>query len=236
MVAVAVGVLGGAAVTRLTGLGFALVASPLLVLVLGPFQGVLLCNLLSLLASTAMLATHWRHVEWRRAALLVIPAPLVIPVGALLVHRLPPATLSVLIGALLLAAVALVARGRSVRLLAGMPGAFMAGAASAGLNVLAGVGGPALALYGVSRRWTGRGFLATMPVCSIAVNGLSLLTKGLPSVTAVELGVVVGSLLVGSVLGEVLVRRIGGRHAQPALLALAAVGATAAIIKGVLAW
>jgi hypothetical protein len=223
-------------VTRLTGLGFALVASPLLILVLGPFDGVLLCNLLSLLAAAAMLATHWRHVQSRRAALLLIPAPLVIPAGALLVHRLPAAPLSVLIGSLLLVAVGLVARGRSSRVLAGTPGAFLAGAASAALNVLAGVGGPALALYGVSQRWTGRSFLATMPVCSVALNALSLATKGFPPVTGTELAVVVSALVVGSVAGEVLVRRIGSRHAQPVLLALAAAGAAAAIVKGVLAW
>jgi hypothetical protein len=120
--------------------------------------------------------------------------------------------------------------------LAGTPGAFLAGAASAALNVLAGVGGPALALYGVSQRWTGRSFLATMPVCSVALNALSLATKGFPPVTGTELAVVVSALVVGSVAGEVLVRRIGSRHAQPVLLALAAAGAAAAIVKGVLAW
>lgn len=236
MIAVAVGVLGGAAVTRLTGLGFALVASPFLILVLGPFDGVLLCNLLSLLAAAAMLATHWRHVQWRRALLLLAPAPLVIPAGALVVHRMPTAPLSVLIGTLLLFAVALVARGRSTRLMAGTPGALLAGGASAGLNVLAGVGGPALALYGVSQRWSGRSFIATVPVCSVVLNALSLLTKGFPPVTGTELTVVVSALLVGSVAGELLVRRIDSRHAQPVLLALAAGGAVAAIVKGALAW
>ncbi|HET8591685.1 MAG TPA: TSUP family transporter [Nakamurella sp.] len=236
MVAVAVGVLGGAAVTRLTGLGFALVASPFLVVLLGPFDGVLLCNLLTMLAAAAMLATHWRHVQWRRAALLLVPAVLVIPAGALLVHRLPPAPLSVLIGSALLIAVGLVARGRSSRALTGTPGTLLAGAGSAGLNVLAGVGGPILALYGVTQRWTGRSFLATVPVCSLVFNALSLATKGFPRVTGTELAVVVSALVVGSVAGEVLVRRIGSRHAQPVLLTVSAVGAVAAIVKGALAW
>ncbi len=236
IVAIVVSVLGGAAVTRLTGLGFALVASPLLILVLGPFQGVLLCNMLSLLASAGMLASHWRDVAWRRALLLLAPAPLLIPAGAQLVHRLPQAPLSVLIGSLLLVAVALVARGRSWRVLAGTPGAFLAGGASAALNVLAGVGGPALALYGVSQRWTGRAFLATVPVCSLAMNALSLATKGLPAMTGGELALVVSALVVGSVAGELLARRVSSRHAQPLLLSLAAVGAIAAVVKGALAW
>ncbi len=236
MLAVALGVLGGAAVTRLTGLGFALMASPLLILSLGPFQGVLLCNLLNLMASLAMLATHWRHVQWRRVALLLIPAPVVIPAGALLVQHLPTAPLSVLIGVLLLVAVALVARGRSARLLAGTSGAFVAGASYSALNVLAGVGGPALALYGASQRWAGRSFVATVPACSIAVNGLSVVSKGFPSASAAEMALLAGALLVGSLLGEWLARRVGGRHAQPLLLALAAAGATAAIVKGALDW
>lgn len=235
LVAVAVGVFGGAAVTRMTGLGFALVASPLLVLTLGPFNGVLLCNLLSLLVGLAMLATHWRYVQWRRAALLLLPAPLVIPLGGLLVHRLPAAGLSVVIGVLVLIAVALVARGRPMRLLAGGSGAVIAGAAAAGLNVLAGVGGPALALYAVAQRWTGRSLLATLPVCAVVLNGLSLVVKGFPELTSAELVVVIGALVAGSLIGEAFARRSSGQHVQPLLLSLAALGGAASIVKGVLA-
>jgi hypothetical protein len=42
------GVVAGALTQRVTGVGFALVCAPLLVLIAGPFEGVVLANLLSL--------------------------------------------------------------------------------------------------------------------------------------------------------------------------------------------
>lgn len=235
MIAMGVGVFGGAVVTRLTGLGFALFATPFLILVMDPYAGVLLCNLLSLVVSVAMLATHWRRVDWRRASLLLAPAPAVIPLGALLARRLPTSHLSILIGVLLLVAILLVARGRPTPALAGTRGALIAGASSSALNVLAGVGGPALALYGASERWVGPGFVATMPVCAIAMNALSLATKGLPHLSGATLLVLPAALVAGSVSGEWVRRRFSGRHNYSALLILAAVGAVTAITRGIIA-
>src|SRR5660398_269749 len=61
-------VVAGAGTQRVTGLGFALVSSPLLVLVAGPFNGVLLANVLSLTVNLVVLAMTWREVEVLRAA------------------------------------------------------------------------------------------------------------------------------------------------------------------------
>ncbi|WP_029137495.1 sulfite exporter TauE/SafE family protein [Nakamurella lactea] len=228
-------VIAGAIVVRLTGLGFALVASPLLVLLLGPFQGVLLCNLLSLITALAMVATHWKRIEWRRAAELSLPALVVVPAGALLARGLPQAALSLLIGVLLLVAILLVLRTAPPRILAGRLGALPAGVLSATLNVLAGVGGPALALYGLAQRWTGPGFVATVPVCAIVMNALSLGFKGFPSLPWTDLVVAIGALLIGTVAGEFIVRRWSGANLRWMLIALTAVGAVAAIVKGLLA-
>ena len=45
------GVVAGALTQRVTGIGFALVCAPLLVLIAGPFEGVVLSNLLGLTVS-----------------------------------------------------------------------------------------------------------------------------------------------------------------------------------------
>src|SRR5919202_5186063 len=108
-------VFAGAATQRITGLGFALVSSPFLVLIAGPIQGVLLANVLSLSVNLVVLAMTWRATELRRVMLLAVPALLVIPLGAWVAHRLSRPLLLVLIGSLVivaLAAVFLILRAR----------------------------------------------------------------------------------------------------------------------------
>lgn len=63
-------VAAGALTQRVTGIGFALVSAPLLVLVAGPYQGVVLANLLSLLVALGVFASTWSQTEWRRGVLL----------------------------------------------------------------------------------------------------------------------------------------------------------------------
>jgi uncharacterized membrane protein len=75
-------VLVGAGTQRLTGLGFALVSAPFLVLLLGPFTGVLLANALSLATNLVVLAQTWRAVQVRRALLLAVPALIAVVLGA----------------------------------------------------------------------------------------------------------------------------------------------------------
>jgi hypothetical protein len=55
-------VLVGASAQRVTGLGFSLVASPFMVLLLGPFNGVLVVNACAVVAALAVLSQVWRDV------------------------------------------------------------------------------------------------------------------------------------------------------------------------------
>ncbi len=94
----------GAVAQRVTGLGFALVVSPVLVILLGPFDGVLIVNLCGALSAAIILAGVRRHVEWRRYLFLAIPALVGIVPGALLAYLLPDEALEIGIGRLLIAA------------------------------------------------------------------------------------------------------------------------------------
>jgi uncharacterized protein len=72
----------GAGTQRITGLGFALVAAPFLVLLLGPFTGVLVVNVLGVAASVLVLAQVRRDVDLRRGVLLSAPALVAVVPGA----------------------------------------------------------------------------------------------------------------------------------------------------------
>ena len=88
----------GAGTQRITGLGFALVAAPFLVLLLGPFAGVLVVNVLGVAASVLVLVQVRRDVELRRGLLLSAPALVAVVPGAWVARHTAPGVLQVLVG------------------------------------------------------------------------------------------------------------------------------------------
>jgi len=88
----------GAGTQRITGLGFALVAAPFLVLLLGPFTGVLVVNVLGVAASVLVLVQVRRDVDLRRGVLLSAPALVAVVPGAWVARHAAPAVLQVLVG------------------------------------------------------------------------------------------------------------------------------------------
>src|SRR4029079_9435843 len=96
----------GAATIRRTGLGFALIASPFFVLVSGPFQGVLLTNLMTPVTNLLVLGSTWRRVEIARTLRMAIPAVIMVPVGAYFATKLPEALLLIAVGGTMVASLA----------------------------------------------------------------------------------------------------------------------------------
>lgn len=82
-------VLLGASVQWLTGMGFALVAVPALVLLLGPSQGVVLANCAAGAISVVGLAGGWRQVRARAMVPLCAAAVCTVPAGAWMTRQLP---------------------------------------------------------------------------------------------------------------------------------------------------
>lgn len=234
MLLVAAGVLLGAAVQRVTGLGFGLVSGPLLVLALGPVTGVTLANVVSLLANLVLLAMTWRHVDLRRTALLVVPALLAVPVGAWVVRSLSAPVLSVVIGTTVLVALTAVLVSRRARVLQGHSGAVVAGAMSGLMNSTAAVGGPAVTVYAVSTGWRGPSFVGSLQLYFAAINAAALLAKGLPDLELTTWGVAAGALVVGSVAGQLLARRISFEQAFPVVIGLALLASSLTVVRGLL--
>ncbi|NUR86464.1 MAG: sulfite exporter TauE/SafE family protein, partial [Nonomuraea sp.] len=104
-------VLLGASVQRLAGIGFALVAVPALVLLLGPSEGVVLSNCAAGAISAVGLLDGWRQVRLPAMVPLVVAAACTVPAGAWVAAQLPERVLLVGMGALVSVAVLLVMRG-----------------------------------------------------------------------------------------------------------------------------
>lgn len=225
----------GAALQRVTGLGFALVSGPLLVLVLNPFDGIVLANILSGLIAAIVLARTYRHAQWRTAAKLSIGVVVGVPLGALVVYTLDADMLLVLVGALTTIAVLIALTRRPMPVFRGTAGAIFAGSLSGFSNVSAGVGGPALAMFGVATKMPMPTFVPTIQVVALLTNALSVAAK--PSMS-LPLPLVLGAVccvLVGLVAGTFLQRVITPTRAQTLALTLALAGALAATTRGIFA-
>ncbi|SCK56554.1 sulfite exporter TauE/SafE family protein [Streptomyces sp. WMMB 322] len=228
-------VLGGASAQRVTGLGFALVASPFLVLLLGPLQGVLLANALSLLSNLVVFAFTWRDVSLRKVLLLSVPAMVMVVPGARVAQHTPAAPLMVVVGSVTLLALLTVTLLPRARVLRGTSGAITAGGASGFLNAAAGVGGPPVSLYAVSTGWDQREFVSSAQLYFALVNAASLAAKGVPDIDVPVAMSALTALAAGSAAGHWLARRMPVARARAAATGLALLGAAAATVKGVVA-
>ncbi|GAA0845195.1 sulfite exporter TauE/SafE family protein [Streptosporangium amethystogenes subsp. fukuiense] len=225
-------VLLGASVQRLAGIGFALVAVPALVLLLGPAEGVVLANCAAGAISAVGLAGTWREVRLTAMVPLVAAAACTVPAGAWVAARLPEPMLLVGMGMLVSVAVLLVMRGSRVPALRGVGGAVAAGAASGFMNSSAGVGGPAVSLYAVNAGWMVREFVPNAQFYGVVVNALSVTAKGVPKLTVPLWLLVAAGMAAGTVLGKALAERVPERRARALVLLLALVGGFTAIGKG----
>lgn len=240
LVGLAAAIVLGAATQRVTGLGFSLVASPFVVLVLGPYTGVLLINSVGVVMCGLLTLQLRREVDLRHALTLAVPGVLAVLPGAWLARHAPVAVLQVAVGAcVVLALLALVAMDRrarpepSVALPRSRTSALLAGAASGFMNAIAGVGGPAVTVYAVATRWQQRSFAATAQLFFMTVSLASLTAKGLPTMPVEAWLVAAGALIVGLVVGHGVHARISVASARKAVVAVALLGGAIILAKGI---
>lgn len=225
-------VLLGAAVQRLAGIGFGLLAGPALVLLMGPVEGVALVNCAGVAIGIVGLAASWRRVRLRMMVPLVAAAGVTVPLGAWLALRLPEPVLLAVFGTLITVAVLLLMRGARVRALRGRGGAVAAGAASGFMNSAAGTGGPALSLYAVNAGWTSVEFVPNAHFYAVLVNLTSVAAKGLPRLDGPAWLLTAATMAAGVLLGQVLAARTPEQGARRIILGLALAGGVASGAKG----
>jgi hypothetical protein len=230
--AVIVAAAAGGFVQRASGLGFSLIAAPLLALVAGPRDGVAMTNLLALAVALAVFATSARRVDSARAAIL-IPAGLVGVVPGTLVFRLVPASwLQVAVGAVTGLGLAAAAIARRLRM-APRPGTTAAaGLASGFSSAVAGAGGPALTIYAIATDWPQPLFAATSQVSYALQAAAALTLKGIPPLPLPWLGAAIAATLAGVAAAHLLAPRIDPVHARRAAIGLAAVASGLTLLRG----
>jgi uncharacterized membrane protein YfcA len=231
----------GAGMQRITGLGFALVASPFVVLLIGAVDGVILVNLCGVAVSLVLSVRSFPYIDWRKYLILVSCAIIGILPGALIVKNVPNSWLDILVGVLILVGLSSAVLVKARIAAHHRAPLAIAGVVSGAMNVTAGVGGPPLGIYGVLSGWEQKSFAATMQPTFFTIGSMSLIAKLSLSVTSpppfsgLIWTALVVACLAGMGIGELLVNRVTPRASRMLLIGLASLGAATVLVRGVFA-
>ena len=236
---IALAIIMGATAQRVSGLGFALTVAPFLVLLIGPFDGVLMVNLAAAVSAAFVMTRLWRNIDWRQFVSLTIPALIAVVPGAYISVLLGGPELQIAVGLILVVALStslLVSSAQKT--VPQIPAALLSGTASGFMSATAGAGGPGVAVYSVLTRWEHRSFAATIQPFFVSLGVTSFVTKillseqGLPDYEWWVWPLIISCTLVGLTLGEWVSRFVSVRVARISVIAISYVGGLAAIVDG----
>lgn len=232
----------GSGLQRVAGMGLGLIAAPILAIVMGPVQGVMVVNVLAMVNAAMTAYTVREHIDWRRCLCIGSPMVLGAVAGALLIKQVSNALLLIIFGTLILTALFMVSalkgrmpepRGTGPMLVTGIVGGFT--------NTLAAVAGPVITVYAQAARWEHRSFSATLQPLFVISGGMSFLVKylmgsgnlGDTSIWVWPVGLL--GMFIGIYLGTQFSKIISRDRAHKMALFLASAGGASALIRGVLA-
>ncbi len=195
------------------GFGEALVAVPLLALIMPVQEAAPLAVLLSITVAAIVVAQDWRKIHFRSAGGLLLATALGTPVGLLLLRLLPASALRLGLAVFLLLYCLWSLTGRAdARHLDRDHGFLLAvcGFLAGVCGGACGMNGPPLVVYGTLRRWSAQHFRATLqayflPASLMVAIGYRAAGLWTPSVThnyLLSLPVLLPALLLGRFLNS----------------------------------
>ena len=196
------------------GFGEALIAVPLLALVLPVTVAAPIAALVSVTVAAVVVAQDWRHVQVKSAEWLVLSTLIGIPFGLLLLTRVAEPIVKALLALVIISFSLQALRAKRWRLATdGL--AWLFGVAAGVLGGAYGMNGPPLALYGSLRGWPPAEFRATLqgyflPASAVGMFGYWMVGLWTPSVTHFYL-TSLPAILVAIVAGRAVNQRLSAR-------------------------
>jgi len=229
---VTVTILFAACMTRSTfGFGEALVAMPLLSMVVGVKDAAAMVALTSIFnATTILLTTKWENIEWSAAGYMLTGALLGVPLGVYVLVSVPESAVKFVLAAVVISfAVYNLTRPTMAKLNSNVPGlgfGFISGVLGGAYNAF----GPPMVIFGALRQWPAQRFRITLqavffPV-SITVAGLHSANKLWTPLVVTSFLVALPFLIVAAFVGREINQRIeGGRFSRYIAYLLLVIGA-----------
>ncbi|WP_150462673.1 sulfite exporter TauE/SafE family protein [Nesterenkonia ebinurensis] len=225
---------------RVTGMGFALLLAPFLAVMVGPHSGVILTNALSFLAPLLMIAAVWKDIDWRRLAVIVPAALLVMPPFGWVMANTPQGPLYIVVGSIVILALAVTLWLNRIDVHADGKGLLVAtGVGTGGGVVLAGVGAPAMTSYAVLARWNITSFAASLQplwaLTALTAFGVNYFYSGesLPSFPWWFWPLCVPVILVGMWAGGGVRKLVSESLVRKLVIGLALFGGLLSLITGI---
>lgn len=198
------------------GFGEALVAVPLLALLMPVEVAAPVAALVSITVAGVVLAQDWSEVQARSAGWLVLSTLPGIPLGLLLLTQVPEPIVKGTLAGVILAFSTYSLLGRRRRALNTDRTAWIFGLGAGVLGGAYGMNGPPLVIYGTLRGWSPQHFRATLqgyflPASLVVMGGYWIAGLWTPAVTRhylVSLPAVIVAILIGRMLNR---RMDGGR-------------------------
>ncbi len=190
----------------LTGFGLALVSMPLLSMVMSLPQATALVAVVSLGVEVVILWQHRAHLRWQPVRRLILASWVGVPLGVVLLRRLPEAWLLHGLGALLAGYGLYALSGKPLPRLQGKGWGWAAGLVAGALGGAYNTSGPPVILYGHARGWPPQVFKANLQAFFLAsssmVFGAHLLAGDIGSATWLQAAAALPALAVGLWLGH----------------------------------
>ncbi|MDO4685347.1 MAG: sulfite exporter TauE/SafE family protein [Corynebacterium sp.] len=229
----------GAFLQRVSGMGMALVSVSIMSLLLGPVEGVLVVNFMAVINALLTTFTVKQWVNWKMFALISSMVVVGVVPGTMLISRVSVPLLQVIVGCMLLLALAAVIIGkRYIPQMTSNTLAVLSGIAAGFMSTLAGIAGPALTVYASASRWEQREFAATLQPIFIVAGGLSFSSKLLFGAGSLSMATswvwpagILGMLL-GIWLGVRFSNSISRDTAWKLSLTVAIAGGLSALVRG----
>src|SRR5215467_9833062 len=170
------------------GFGEALVAVPLLALLMPVEVAAPLAVLLSITVAAVVIVQDWQHVQVRSAGWLIVFTVFGIPVGLLLLTTVAEAIIKAILGVVVIVFALYCLFRRSQIELKTDRLAWFFGFSAGVLGGAYGMNGPPLVVYGALRRWSPEQFRATLqgyflPASLVGMAGYWLAGLWVPAVT-----------------------------------------------------
>jgi hypothetical protein len=232
--------LGAACLQSTTGMGFALVLTPVMLAFLSPVGAIATVTALGLVLNLLVLFAERRRprIAWAEVGPIVAAVVPGTVCGVLVLRALPKPVLQIAVGLAVVGAALVRLRAARVAVAPGSaPARLGVGFATGALTTSAGVSGPPVALW-LSRRGLGSGelrdslsalFFATGIIAALALLPVLGHAHLHPAVLPAALACVVA----GHAIGSRAFARLQGRRFEPLLLAVIFAAGLASVVAGI---
>lgn len=165
-------VMFAAFIMGISGFGFVLVTTPLLLLLVDPKMVIVFNVTLGVLVCIPPLWQTYRHLQPSRIIVLVVSSILGLPLGIYILSRLSSLTLKAVIITIVVFFTILLASGVSFKIKRERLGLTISGFISGALSNSAGLGGPPIILFLLNQGWSQEAFRANIAAYFI-LNGIA---------------------------------------------------------------